>query len=103
MSDQRIQEVLAIEEQAQAIRDSALKEADEMPRQAQRDAQALLEHALAEADAEAKAILDKARAEETHHRIMTEFETNAKRMENLAMGNLDRAVSYVLCQVVGRG
>jgi hypothetical protein len=102
MSDQRIQEVLAIEEQAQSIRDSAVKEADEMPRLAQRESQENLEKSRADAEAEAKSIVDKARSENTHSRVMTEFETNAKRTENLAMSNLDRAVSYVLCAVVGR-
>lgn len=103
MSDQRIQEVLAIEEQAQAVRDAAVNEADDIPRQAQRDAQAILDKSRAEAEAEAKALVDKARSEETHSRVMTEFEANAQRTETLAMSNLERAVSYVLCRVVGRG
>jgi vacuolar-type H+-ATPase subunit H len=102
MSDQRIQEVLAIEEQAKAVRDAAVKEADEMPRLAQRDAQAILDKTRAEAEAEAKSIVDKARSEETQNKVMSEFEANAKRTEELAMSNFDRAVSYVLCSVVGR-
>lgn len=103
MNDQRIQQVLDIEKQAQAIHDSALSEAEQLPKQAERDAQTILDQARAEAQQEAQRMVASANAEEESQRILLQAEADARNTESIAMTNFDRVVAYVLKRVIGKG
>jgi vacuolar-type H+-ATPase subunit H len=98
----RIQQVLEIEKKAQAIHDSAVREAEQFPLRAEQEAQALIEQARAEAEEEARQLISRAHAEEETARILSQAEEEVRRMEVLAMSNFDRAVSFVLDRVAGR-
>ena|GEM_PF-380804 len=102
LSEKRIQQVLEIEEQAEAIHAAALKEAEQLPIQAEKEAQALLEKARSEAETEAQRILASVNAEEETARILADAEEKARRLDAPAMTNFDRAVAYVISKVINR-
>jgi vacuolar-type H+-ATPase subunit H len=101
LNESRVRQILEIEHQAQAIYDAAVREAEQLPVQAEKEAAALVEKAQADAEAEAQQLVAHAGAEECST-ILAQAEEEAKRMEALAMGHFDHAVNYVLDQVVGR-
>ena len=102
MSEKRIQQVLEIEKQALEIREAAVKEADQIPDQAENDAQALLEKSRAEAEEEARQIIARARASDEGAQILSEAEGKAREFENTAKSSIDRAVAYVVARVIGK-
>ena len=102
LNEKNIQEVLEIEKQADAIHEAALHEAQQIPVQAEQEAQALIEKARADAKEEARKILVNAQAGEESARILREAEDQIKRTDGLAKKNFDRAVSYVIARVIGR-
>ena len=99
MNDERVQQVLQIEKQAQEVFDSATRDAEQLLIQA---AEALIEKARTSAQEEARQLVAKADAKEERERILAESEENINRTNNLAKGHLDRAVGYVLDRVAGR-
>jgi vacuolar-type H+-ATPase subunit H len=102
MDEKRIEQVLEIENQAKDVHESALREAEQLIMQAERDSQALIEKAKAEAEKEAKRIVSYAQKEDEHNKILTDAEKDAREMEGVATVHFDRAVSYVLSRVIGR-
>lgn len=102
MNEKRIQQVLEIEKQANAIHDAAVQEAAQLPVQAEREAQALIEKARAEADQEARDLVAKAHSQEEYDDIIAQAQEKIQRTENLAQSNSSRAVAYVVNRVVGR-
>lgn len=102
MDEKRIEQVLEIENQAQAIHEAALREAEQLPKQAEKEAQALLEKGRLEAEEEARQIVSGAQVEVESKRILSQAEENARRTETLALSNLDRGVAYVLRRVIGQ-
>ena len=102
MNDKRIEQILEIEKQAQAIYAEAVNEAEQIPIQAEKDAQALIEKARLEAEEEARQIVAKAKCEEECDDILAEAEKSVKRTETLAASNFDHAVAYVLNRVIGK-
>ena len=105
MNEEYIEKVLEIEKQAQAVYDAAVREAEQSPVQAEKEAQALLEKVRTDAQAEARRLMAEAQAQARGEsaRVVKEAEEEAKRMEALAAGHFDRAVSYVLDRVAGKG
>ncbi len=102
MNEERIQQIVKIEQQVQSIHEAARSEAERLPLQAEQEVQALIGKARKEAEEEAKRLLSEARAEEEVARILKQAEQDALGLEHNAMGHLDRAVNYVLARVVGR-
>jgi len=102
LNDKRIQEVIEIEKQADAIREAALKEAQQIPVEAEQEAQDLIEKSRAQAEEEAHKLVEEAKSEEETQRILSEAEDKVKRTDTVAKSNFDRAVTYVLSRVVGK-
>ena len=102
MNEERIQQVLEIEKQAQEIHDGAIREAEQLLKQVDQEAQGLIEKAQIDAQEEARRLVASAQAEEEIARLLAEAEEKTNRSKNLAKGNLDRAVGYVLDRVAGR-
>ena len=103
MDAKQIQQVLKIEKEAQEIQEAAMKEAQQLPVSAEQEAQALIEKARAEAQEKARQMASEVKADEESARILSETEEKNKQFEAQAMGNVDRAVEYVLERVIGRG
>jgi vacuolar-type H+-ATPase subunit H len=99
MNENRVQQVLDIEEKAQAIHKNAISESEELLIQAERDALPIIEKARAEAEEEASQLISNAWGEEETARILDEAEESAKGIETLAANNLDRAMSYVFSRI----
>jgi vacuolar-type H+-ATPase subunit H len=102
LNEKTIQQVLEIEQQADAIHAQALREAEKIPLQAEQEAQALIEKARAEAEEEARTMIAKAQAEEERQRILADAEKTIQRTEAVAKTNFNKAVAYVLNRVSGR-
>jgi vacuolar-type H+-ATPase subunit H len=105
LNGEHIERVLGIEKRAQAVYDAAVREAEQLPVQAEKEAQALLEKARADAQAEARRLMAEAQAQaqEESARIVKEAEEEAERLEAVATSHFDYTVSYVLDRVAGRG
>lgn len=103
MNENRIKQVLEIEKRAQENYDAALREAQQLPVQAEQESQQILNQARTEAQEEARQIASAARAEEEAAGILSEAETKNRQLEEQAMANFDRAVSYILDRVAGKG
>jgi F0F1-type ATP synthase membrane subunit b/b' len=101
-NEKGIQQVLEIEKRAQAIHEAALREAEQLPIQAEQEAQTLIEKSRAEAVEQARQLTASAQAQEECARILAQAEEEVRRMETLAMSHFDRAVGYVLDRVIGR-
>jgi len=102
LNEKRIQQVLEIEKQANTIREATINEAAQLPIQAEKEAQALIEKSRADAQEEARQLLAKAQAEEESADILSQAEQKIQHTETLALGNIQHAVAYVLARVVGR-
>ena len=102
MNEKRIQQVLDIEKEADAIHDKAVDQAKLLPVQAEQEAQALIEKAREQAEEEARKLMAAAQAEEERAQILAQAEEKVRKTDALAMSNFNRAVSYVLARVVGR-
>ena len=103
MDEKRIQQVLTIEKEAREIYDAAIREAEQLPLAAEKEGQALVENARAEAEKKARELVAGAQAEDDVRKIMSAAEEKAGRTKGLATGHLERAVGYVLDHVAGRG
>ena len=101
MNEKHIQQVLEIEKQAQEIHDGAVKEAQQLPVQAEQEAQALVEKAKVDAQQEARQMVSKVQSDEGSARILSQADEKNRQFEALAMSNFDRAVAYVVERVVG--
>ena len=102
MNENRIQQVLEIEKQAQEIHDTAVRDAQQLPVIAEQEGQSLIADARAKAEAEARAIIAKAQAEEETARILSQAEKKNRESEVKAMSNFDRAVAFVLDRVTSK-
>ena len=102
MNEKRIQQVLDIEKQAQAVHEKAVTEATQLPVQADQEALALLERIRAETQAEARGMISKAQAQEEVAQVVSEAQEKIQHIEVSAQSNMSRAVHYVLNRVVGR-
>lgn len=102
MNEKRIQEVLEIEKQAQAILDSATNEAARLPIDAGREADELIATARAGAEEEARRIVAAALAENETATIKSKAEAKTAELDQLAAKNLERAVAYVLDRLAGK-
>jgi vacuolar-type H+-ATPase subunit H len=104
LNEEHVEKVLEIEKRAQAIYDAAVGEAEQLPVQAEKEAQALLEEVQTDAQAEARRLIaeTQAQARDESARIVKEAEEEAERIEALAISHFDHAVSYVLDRVVGK-
>jgi V/A-type H+-transporting ATPase subunit G/H len=102
VNEKYIQQIREIESRAEEIRDGAVREAEQLPIQAEQATQALIEKARAEAEEEARRIIADAQTQAESERILAQAEEKAHRMETLAMSHFDRAVGYVIDRVTGR-
>jgi vacuolar-type H+-ATPase subunit H len=103
MDEKRIQQVLEIEKQAQELRASAERQAQLMPVTAEQEALSLVEKTRNDARAEARQIIDKARSTGESAQVITEAEQKNRQLESIASKNIDRAVSFVMDKILGRG
>jgi len=101
-SEKGVQQVLDIEKQAGAIQEAALSEAEQLPIEAGKEAQAILDKARADAQEKARQMVANAQAEDESARILSQAAKKAESTESLALSNFDRAVAYVLARVTGR-
>ena len=102
MNEQRIQQVLDIEKQARAVYEAAVNEAKQIPLQAEQEAQALIDRARAEAEQQAKDMVSQAHSEAETQRIKDEAQAKVSKSEALARQNFRRAVTEVLSHIVGK-
>lgn len=99
---ERIQQVVELEKQAQAVNEEAAREAEQLLIQAEKEARALLEKNRADAQAEARALVSRTSVDAESERVLAAAEESSKQSEALAMSNFERAVAYVLSRVIGR-
>ena len=102
MNEKRIEQVLDIEKQAQAIYDAATREAEQLPARAEQEAQAMIAQARENAEAEARKIIEAAESEDQAKGIAASMAKTSSDAEAKAKANLDKAVAYVLERVVGK-
>jgi vacuolar-type H+-ATPase subunit H len=104
VNEERIQQIADLEQQAQAIYEAAVREAEQLPTQAEKEVRDRVEKAQAEAQAQARQLVAdaKAQAEAESGRVLEQAKQDAERMKALAMGRFDRAVGFVLNRVTGR-
>lgn len=102
MNEKRIQEVIEIEKQADEVYLKAVKDAERIPLQAEKEAKALVEKSRAEAEKEAQDLIENSQPKEECDRILADVEKQIQHNETLAKRNFDRAVTYVISRVLGR-
>jgi hypothetical protein len=101
LNEKHIQQILAVEQQASAIHDAAVKEAAQLPVLAEQEAQAKLAKAKQKAEEEARALLNNDETCEECNRILERSAEQLGRTERIAKMNHARAVTYVLARVTG--
>lgn|SRR5512140_2579314 len=102
MNEKRIEQVLEIEKQAQGILDAATHEAEQLPNKAEQEAAELLEKSRAQAQEEARQMVEKAQAQEETAAIIAKAEEKNRETEKLAGKNMDKAVAFVVEHVIGK-
>lgn len=102
MNDKRIQQVLDIEQQARGVYEAAVNDARQIPAQAEQEAQALIDKARADAEAEAQKRIASAKSGEEGKQILEQTEEKTRKTDILAKRNFDRAVAGVLRRVAGK-
>ena len=101
MNENRIRQVLDIEKRAQENYEAALSEAQQLPAQAEQEAQEIVNKARTQAQEEARQIVEKTKAGGEVDHILAEAEEQNRQIEARAMSNFDRAVNYILDRVTG--
>lgn len=102
MNEEYIEKVLEIEKQARAVYDTAARETEQLPAQAEEEAQRLLKQARIDAQVEARHLITEAQAQDESDHIVKEAKKEVERVEALAANHFDQAVSYVLDRVAGK-
>lgn len=102
MNEKHIQQVLEIEKQAQEIHEVALREAQQLPIQAEQEAQALIARAKAEAHEEARTMLAQAQPGDSSGAGAADAPAAVSELAASAKQNFDKAVAFVLERVIGR-
>jgi len=102
MNDERIQQVIAIEKEAQQIQDAAVRDSEQLLMLANQEVDKIIEQAQKEARLAAQQLVAEAQAKEESTRILNEVEEKIKQAQNLSGKNFDRAVTYVLDRVIGK-
>jgi vacuolar-type H+-ATPase subunit H len=102
MNEKHIQQILDIEKQAQTVYESAVKEAELLPLQAEKDAQKLIEKARVDAENEARQMIEKAKSQDETTNILAEAEKQVQHNDIVAAQNVNRTVSFVINRIVGR-
>jgi vacuolar-type H+-ATPase subunit H len=105
VSQETIAQILAIEEQAVQIHDDAQRQAEQVTAEAKNTASTVRDQTLTHMRQQAEQIAAEGQhaAEVSRARIIAHAEAEAQHMENVAAQHLDRAVSFVLDQIAGRG
>lgn len=103
MNEKRIQEVVKIEKQADEIFAKAVTEAERIPMLAEQETKALIENSRLLAEKETKVLLESSLTDEETNRILSEAESKIEHNSSLAKRNFERATTYVISRVVGRG
>jgi len=101
MNEKRIQEVIEIEKQAQQLLAKASRAAEDLPAKAETQARAIIEQARAAAKQEAKKQLEQSAADDEAAEIISKSQAKMGEDDKLAEKNMDKAVRYVLQQVIG--
>jgi vacuolar-type H+-ATPase subunit H len=104
LNEERVQQIADLEQQAQAIYEAAVREAEQLPARAEKEVRVLIEEAQTEAQTKAlQWVADaKAQAQAESMRVLEQAKQDAERMKALSMGRFDRAVGFVLNRVTGR-
>ena len=102
MNEKLVQEVIEIEKTARELYDAALRQAEQLPAQAQQEAETLLEKTRREAQDEARLLVQQAKAEDPSARIFSEAEEKLLQAKGLSKNHLERAVGFVIDRVAGR-
>ena len=104
LSQETIARILSIEQEASGIYAETQRQAARLIEAAKESASVLRERTLAETHKEAEQILATGRgeAEAERARTMAQAKAEAQCMENLAAQHFERALNFVLDQIVGR-
>jgi vacuolar-type H+-ATPase subunit H len=102
LNDDYLQQIVELEKQARAVYETAVHEAEQLPIQAEADARALLEKTRAGAEAQAKQLLAQAQSKSESDNILNQARQETERMKTLARNHFDRAVGFVLDQLTGK-
>lgn len=100
--NKNIAQVIEIEKQAQAVSEAAVRDAEKLPAQAQAEAQALLDRARNAAESESKRLLENAGAGQEAAQILSEAQKQADQKKALAEQHMEQAVQFVIKQVCGK-
>ncbi len=101
MNENRIRQVLEIEQQAKEIQDAARREAQEIPMRAEQEAQALIAKAIADAHEEARKMVAGAQSGGASETVSSDDTSKNSAFESSAKKNFEKAVAFVLEQVTG--
>jgi len=104
VNEERVQQIVDLEQRARAIYEAAVREAEQLPTQAEKEVRVLIEEARVEAQAQARQLVAdaEAQAQAESARVLEQAKQDAERMKALSMGRFDRAVGFVLNRVTGR-
>jgi len=102
MNENRIQQVVEIEKQAQEIQEKARRDAQEIPAKAEQEAQALIAKAKADAHEEARKMIAAAQPNDASGQVAVDGESVNSEFEAASKKNFDKAVAFVLERVIGR-
>ncbi len=102
MNEERIQEIMKVEQQVQAMQEDARKQAEQLPLQAEQDVKQLLQQTRTQADYEARQIISELREADETGQIQKAAEAASAGFEARARGNFEQAVRFVLDRVAGR-
>jgi vacuolar-type H+-ATPase subunit E/Vma4 len=103
VNEKRIELVLEIEQQAQAVVEAARREAEALPQLAEQEAQTLVAQAREAAEEKARRVVAQGEPVEQSQRILSQAEDAVRQAEAVALTHFDRAVAFVLARVAGRG
>jgi len=102
MDKKHIQQVLEIEKQAQEIHDAAVREAQQLPIQAEQEAQALIAKARANAQEDARKMVESVQSSDASTQAGSDEASKDSELEASVKGNFDKAIAFVVERVIGR-
>ena len=101
MNEERLKQILDAEEQAQTLYESAMKEANSLPEQAELKVQHLLEETRQKAELDSARLTEEIINPTIIDEIINEYAERTSHRDALAQINLPKAVDYIVQALLG--
>ncbi len=101
MNEERLRQILKVEEQAQSLYETAAKKAESLPEQAEHAVQALLDETRQKAERDGERLTEEIINPKIIEDIVNQYAQRTTQRDALAEVNMSKAIDYVIQTLLG--